>query len=99
MIGRLQAQLEECQECTNKLERISELEKDKTELDKECEELLSWGRSHETENNKLIDKLAEAFKTLAQTTSKLTKVTIGKIQLLVSVVSFHLLFPCILCFL
>ncbi|XP_034232396.1 centromere-associated protein E isoform X5 [Thrips palmi] len=76
------AQLLDCPKCKDNLDKIAELDKEKSDLDKECEDLLSWGRSHEQNYNELVDKFAELLKILAETRLQLTKVAIGKIQLL-----------------
>lgn len=77
-------------------EKIAELLNDKAELDKECEDVLSWGRSHEHNYNELIDKLASVLKDLAETKLRVIKVAIRNVNFLVGIV-FILLLNFLLC--
>ncbi|KAJ1523483.1 hypothetical protein ONE63_001336 [Megalurothrips usitatus] len=58
-------------ECKEKADKISELEEEKLHLDKECDELLSWGRSMEASNIELAERLVNVLKDLAGSKSQL----------------------------
>lgn len=86
IIENFEARLKECQLCKEKSEQILELVNEKSELDKECDTLLSWGRGCEESNAELVDRLAALLKDLVDTKLKVYEILIEKIQFVVSIV-------------
>lgn len=65
----------ECCQCKQKTEKILQLQKEKEGLDKDCEEVLTWGKNLENNLKKLAAKLSIVLKDLAGTKRKLFVVT------------------------
>ncbi|KAK3914111.1 Centromere-associated protein E [Frankliniella fusca] len=82
-VSDLMKVLKEKEELLNeKDQKIADLMKDKDDLDKECEELLSWGRSIDEMKAELAERFTVALKDLADTKSTLFSVAMAKVDLL-----------------
>lgn len=77
IIRDLHNQIEMCQKvCAEKSEKIAE-------LDKECEDMLSWGKSVEQNHSDLANRLGGLLKDLADSKMKVFAAGVEKILLLV----------------
>ena len=93
LLTKIGIELNECQsQLKEKDNKILELEEEKTQLNKECEELLSWGRSLNKDNSQFCDRIADLMKQIAETKTKLFYSLSERILFLASIVIPHCFF-------